>query len=1114
MNSPGKQKGVALLFALGILSLILVMGVAFLGNALISQKIAVNNERSDFSRSLARSAADRALAHLMMFHLIQGKYALWDDYRKSDARTVYSTKSGSGNDMLGEDDSKLNVEMTTFKATSTDNKPWYAGKNSDAKWIYVHEDGTESNGAGGAGITSPIIGRFAYQVLPAGMRIPLYAMTAGAFSATAVTEKDTITGYPFRVPKLFRWGMDIDELVIPRSSAADDLFHSCWGPSGSSVYSRQHEYDNFFGLLSGTGSATPLGKDRKKEDVENLKRWVRSVFAEGRERLAPEAYTDNTSGTRGDRSWYPRFNLSEFTPFKIAPGASGWEDALWYSRFLDLELTNDEAERTAVNNLKNRDEVLDLLAGTGSGVYQEHNSMDTDYDHPIGLPFLKRIGDNDEKGAFDSVGDLRKQIAANLNDYCDSDSIPTSDKLASTWMSLVGKTDADELPKYTGNEKTPYINEIGFGFMMENAKIQGGSKLLFTAEISSELLAELINVYGGTMPVSVSALKLYGALKHLSLTLDISIKGNVTAHYKKADLTPAEESFSITAYRQETKSATLFDSESAQTFTIDWSSGVAGSGPYWVKNAQFPKKNISCDLTDVLARYINDTPVEALAGKSIDSYDFTLTGIRVAVTKVTFNLGNLILSAPVGDPPAGSTTPTEAGIDFVRVHQPGGGENGHEVSVPSGKQRLFGKLDSDESPATEVTSSTELNSETAANKCIFHLGGMEAVDPRQNLHAKVSQVRENDWKDAGSPSLDLKDKTSWEWTDFAKRVSGGLCNSCSKPNGPLHAGGGEIPSADRDVETVDDPAWQGDAAGQHISTAVIRNKPMRSPWELGFIHRGIPFQTINLKSAGGFGGTETLADDAHNPANFSDWSQTTGTTYANGDAGILDQIKMTEYNRSFGKLDFNDLRSLGAETNEWWISGGDVVKATLNRSLLKGLFENIYRQDAEVFLTESGKNDTKDCRYYFKADLFGGSDPGPAGTKLSPNPVTDGFDISTLPECSLRSKLLNNATLKGLFVSGENDAAQEELVGKTFNLIESKGYPELPRVFRVVIVAQTVGDSSGPGTFAAADDGIWSECRMLVTVERVSYIEKVVESGETKEYPRARLRIRQIEYLD
>ena len=54
MNKLKKQRGVALLFALGILSLILVTGLAFLGNALISQKIAFNSQESNAARLLAR----------------------------------------------------------------------------------------------------------------------------------------------------------------------------------------------------------------------------------------------------------------------------------------------------------------------------------------------------------------------------------------------------------------------------------------------------------------------------------------------------------------------------------------------------------------------------------------------------------------------------------------------------------------------------------------------------------------------------------------------------------------------------------------------------------------------------------------------------------------------------------------------------------------------------------------------------------------------------------------------------------------------------------------------------------------------------------------------------
>ena len=46
---------------------------------------------------------------------------------------------------------------------------------------------------------------------------------------------------------------------------------------------------------------------------------------------------------------------------------------------------------------------------------------------------------------------------------------------------------------------------------------------------------------------------------------------------------------------------------------------------------------------------------------------------------------------------------------------------------------------------------------------------------------------------------------------------------------------------EKDLEVTDDPA--------KVSTGYIRNGAMQSVWELGFIHRGKPWQTINLKSA-------------------------------------------------------------------------------------------------------------------------------------------------------------------------------------------------------------------------------------------------------------------------
>ncbi|MGN0879061.1 MAG: hypothetical protein ACI4WT_06370 [Oligosphaeraceae bacterium] len=73
------------------------------------------------------------------------------------------------------------------------------------------------------------------------------------------------------------------------------------------------------------------------------------------------------------------------------------------------------------------------------------------------------------------------------------------------------------------------------------------------------------------------------------------------------------------------------------------------------------------------------------------------------------------------------------------------------------------------------------------------------------------------------------------------------------------------------------------------STAYIRNEPMRSLWELGAIHRGYPNQTINLKQY-----TEK-----------ADWATTDKVTYAEGDAGMLDQVKIGPLLFVEGKVNAN-----------------------------------------------------------------------------------------------------------------------------------------------------------------------------------------------------------------
>ena len=89
----------------------------------------------------------------------------------------------------------------------------------------------------------------------------------------------------------------------------------------------------------------------------------------------------------------------------------------------------------------------------------------------------------------------------------------------------------------------------------------------------------------------------------------------------------------------------------------------------------------------------------------------------------------------------------------------------------------------------------------------------------------------------------------------------GKANACSNPKSADAALGYGAAGTAYDTETATDPAGG-------ISTAYIRDAPMKSLWELGAISRGEPWRTINLLKYNG---------------------DTTSGIYANGDAILLDQ---------------------------------------------------------------------------------------------------------------------------------------------------------------------------------------------------------------------------------
>ena len=171
---------------------------------------------------------------------------------------------------------------------------------------------------------------------------------------------------------------------------------------------------------------------------------------------------------------------------------------------------------------------------------------------------------------------------------------------------------------------------------------------------------------------------------------------------------------------------------------------------------------------------------------------------------------------------------------------------------------------------------------------------MQANDPRCNLIAKKNDTGwdEKFWKvdkydeDAGSvPEYTFDD-------DDDDNLKG-------KDNSNFKTEVEKLDDKPNDMDWEHDVTFESSNT-RSFSTAYIRNAPMQSLWELGAIHRGAPYQTINLKKF----------KDPNAPADPAVPADTSGK-YSEGDAAILDYVKIGPLRFAKGRVNANT-RNLGA----------------------------------------------------------------------------------------------------------------------------------------------------------------------------------------------------------
>lgn len=203
-----------------------------------------------------------------------------------------------------------------------------------------------------------------------------------------------------------------------------------------------------------------------------------------------------------------------------------------------------------------------------------------------------------------------------------------------------------------------------------------------------------------------------------------------------------------------------------------------------------------------------------------------------------------------------------------------------------------------------------------------------------------------------------------------------------------------MPGASGDQDSGSEP-W--------VSTCFIRNAPMQSPWELGCIHRGGVWETINLK--------------AFNTAS----GVTGGGSYANGDANILDQVKMTSDTVNSGKININ----------------------SPSKNALKALVRNIYV--GGNYATPGGSTGV------VVSDPIAGNI---ADAILALNGSAPGITAFTS-----RAAVANVSQLLSAVPGQDTDAEKEEIIGKFINLTTVR-----QNLFTVIILAQAIKDVGGNGT--------------------------------------------------
>ena len=772
MKRRQREQGVALLLALGVLSLLLVSGLAFVTNALLAQKSAAAYRFRSQSQLLGKSAVNRVMM-LMRYYLAQGDVVGIADLHSISNGSIQGQASdipaaGENDQLTPSADSLLTAPVDNAVRNAPTTPRW------EYMWDAYDNSGQRTNDA-------KLIGRFAYWVLPGGT-VNFSEVLRGNPALTGPNSMSTWTR---------RRGFGIRELNIRGSYLSQTILDQLDNPFESENYgadprnqnsSRGNDYVTYQGMFNICPALTLTNRNviRRFLPPSGSEDEVYFVLDSG------ETYNKETFNPHrtANLKKYHRFDLTRTDWTRLGHNTDIANSDDLVKRLLGIGLTDTDfiapAERAADASINDDTRDEDLPERTNS------------------IPALRRI--HDAAGPYGTLTARRKQVAANLIDYCDADSIPTSD--STKWE--------DNAPSYTGNEKTPYINEIMIGpsisVTRQETAIPGaeGAPTTYTysydAIIDLRMAAvELINMYGLNFP-----------------DCDIALKGEYTLE--------------ITVDDQETKSLTVaFD---------------------------FPLKG-------------TPEPFEAgsINGRYATKVVFTEDPANAAVTRPVWStITTAAVETKRTDPLTVKVTMTSLKIEKVHLKIAGSAAEGDNAD-------FVRDLEADTSAAPvmqAVYTATAADAESTITA--YPHVGFEVDDPRENLYrGSGTDEAAMNWRKitemTGVTKLGhVVDTTTLPDAikDFTFNERNAFCNPANTD-----------PAVDKDLESATNP--------DDVSSAHIADAPMKTLVELGAIHRAAKWQTINLRASRS--NPSTQLDHGINDA---------GDTYQQGDAWILDHVKLTD----------------------------------------------------------------------------------------------------------------------------------------------------------------------------------------------------------------------------